>query len=51
MQDLLSGRVKRRDERKEAAQARKRKPPATPIERPIIVPAGPRETPRKSPRR
>ena len=50
IKDLLSGRVKRRDERAEAAQARKRKPQGKRIERPIIVLAGPRETPRKSAR-
>lgn len=50
IKDLLSGRVKRRDERKEAAQARKRKPQGKRIERPIVILAGPRETPRKMPR-
>ena len=40
---MLSGRMKRRDERKEAAQARKRKPQGKRIERPIVILAGPRE--------
>jgi hypothetical protein len=47
IKDLLSGRVKRRDDRAEAALARKRKPQAKPIERPIVILAGPRETPHK----
>jgi hypothetical protein len=51
IKDLLSGRVKRRDERKEAAQARKRKPQGKLLERPIVILAGPRETPCKPSRR
>ena len=50
IRDLLAGRVKRRDERNEAAQARKQKPQARRIERPIVILAGPRETLRKPPK-
>ena len=50
IKDLLSGRMKRREELMEAALARKRKPQGKLIERPIVILAGPRETQRKRPK-